>query len=361
MQPRGGAVRAGPPYLVRPGRHAREPRHSLTSPSRTGDGEAYLNFVSSMRVRPIWLLIVTLMAGGCGTGGLTVVPRPPGERIQLIVRGDDFGTTHASNMALQEAFADGIMTSASLLVPGPWFRETAALVRDHPEWRVGVHLTITSEFNRLRWAPVLPAPEVATLVAPDGAMYGGGYFADDPGLTNAHRAHWASAPPDPLEVERELRAQIRLAQEQGIRVDYVDCHMGMACRELLPVVQRIAEELCLPIPEQGLLGERDVNLEDAAYTEGEGKDALRAMLESLTPGLWRYIGHPAHDTPELRAVDSEWGPRLAAQRATTHRVWRDPDIRKVIARRGIELVSVADVWDYEACAPSAELARSKYR
>ncbi len=241
------------------------------------------------------------------------------------------------------------MTSASMLVPGPWFREAAALVRANPQWRVGVHLTITSEFDRLRWSPVLPHTETGSLVAPDGAMWGGGYFVDDPGLSAAHRPFWTSGPPDSAEVERELRAQIRYAQDSGIRVDYLDCHMGMACRQLLPIVQRLAAELCVPIPEQGLLGEREVNLEDVQNSTEAGTRVVIEMLESLTPGVWRYIGHPAHDTPELRAVDSEWGPRLARGRDATRRVWQDPAVKRVIDDRGIRLVSPADLWDYEAC------------
>ena len=47
------------------------------------------------------------------------------EPIRLIVRGDDFGYSHASKLALEGAFEHGIVTSASLLTPGPWFAETA--------------------------------------------------------------------------------------------------------------------------------------------------------------------------------------------------------------------------------------------
>ncbi len=328
----------------------------MTVVARGGRCDAVTPFLIFGAMRSHLVLIIMACGGLVACAGpsqqVEVRQLPAEERVRLIVRGDDFGSTHASNMAMAEAFRDGIMTSASVLVSGPWFREAAELVRAHPEWRVGVHLTITSEFNRLRWGPILSRDLVPSLVAPDGAMYGGGYFAEDPGLSDAHRPHWAAGPPNADEVEQELRAQIRFAQEHGLRVDYIDCHMGMSCRELLPIVERIAAELCVPIPEQGLLGEREVNLEDAAYSEKAGKEAVKEMLESLTPGVWRYIGHPAHDTPELRAVDSEWGPRIAAARSATLRVWSDPEIKRIIARRGIELISPADLWDYERCRPA---------
>ncbi len=285
------------------------------------------------------------------SGGPIPAPAAPA-RVQLLVRGDDFGGTHASNAALPRAFAGGIMRSASLLVTGPWFLETSALARAHPEWAVGVHLALTSEWDRLRWAPILPVTDVPSLVAPDGYMYGGGYFHPDPGLSTAHMPHWAGHPPRPQEVERELRAQIRWAQRNGLRVDYLDCHMGMACApDLLPIVRRLAEELCLPVPEQGLLGEREIAIPWDEFTVPAGRRAFERLLRSLDPGLWRLITHPAEDHPELRAIDSEWGPDVAAQRSAELALLTDPDVRALIVELGIELVSVRDVWDYTSCAP----------
>jgi hypothetical protein len=268
------------------------------------------------------------------------------------VRGDDFGYTHASNAAMAPAFAGGIMRSASVLVTGPWFLETAELARAHPEWTVGVHLTLTSEWDRLRWRPILPVTDVPSLVAPDGFMYGGGYFSPDPGLSTAHMPHWAGHPPRPEEVERELRAQVRWAQRNGLRVDYLDCHMGMACApDLLPIVRKLAEELCLPVPEKGLLGEREAVIRWDEFTVAAGRRGLEGLLRSLEPGLWRLITHPAPDHPELRAIDSEWGPDVAAERGAELALLTDPDLRVLIDELGIELVSVRDVWDYSRCAP----------
>ena len=105
-----------------------------------------------MTVRPALILMLLVAAG--------LPAQEESQKVRLWVRGDDFGYTHASNLALEKGFADGVMQSASVLVPGPWFNETAQILRRHPEWSVGVHLTITSEWNTLRWPPVSPAAEV---------------------------------------------------------------------------------------------------------------------------------------------------------------------------------------------------------
>jgi hypothetical protein len=55
-------------------------------------------------------------------------------------------------------------------------------VRAHPEWSIGAHLAITSEWDRLRWGPVLPISKVPSLIAPDGFFYRQNYYWQDPEL-----------------------------------------------------------------------------------------------------------------------------------------------------------------------------------
>jgi len=189
------------------------------------------------------------------------------DAIRVIVRGDDFGYTHASNMAMAPAFEKGIMTSASVLTPGPWFAETARMLRERPEWSAGVHLTITSEWNTLRWPPVSPAGAVPSLVAPDGFLWAFGYRSPKPADWQPDAAPWAEHTPDPDDVEREFRAQIDRALALGVRLDYIDCHMGMACREdLMPITRKLAKEYCLGISSVGMFGEQRFSAKGATNT-----------------------------------------------------------------------------------------------
>jgi predicted glycoside hydrolase/deacetylase ChbG (UPF0249 family) len=270
----------------------------------------------------------------------------------VIVRGDDFGYTHASNMAMAPAFEQGIMTSASVLVPGPWFAETARMLREHPEWSAGVHLTITSEWNTLRWPPVSPAGAVPSLVAPDGFLWAFGYRAPKPADWLADAAPWAERAPDPHDVEREFRAQIDRALELGVRLDYIDCHMGMACREeLLPITRKLAKEYCLGISSVGMFGEQRFSAKGETSTPAAFTKALVDRLGALEPGLYLYVDHPAVDTPELRAVDTNNGERWAAIRSSVLAAWTAREVRAVVERRNIELVSMRDLFDRSTCAP----------
>ncbi|MEZ5393047.1 MAG: ChbG/HpnK family deacetylase [Bryobacterales bacterium] len=274
------------------------------------------------------------------------------EKIRLIVRGDDFGYTHASNEALEPAFERGVMTSASMLVPGPWFAETARIVKQHPKWSVGVHLTITSEWNTLRWPPVAAKADVPSLVAPDGFLWGFGYGPPKPANWPADGAPWATHAPDSAQAEKEFRAQIERALAMGVRLDYVDCHMGMACREeLLPVTQKLAKEFCLGISSIGMFGEQRFSLKADTNTPAGMKAALLKELAALQPGLYLYVDHPAADTPELRAVDTNDGKRWADIRSSVLAAWTDPEVIAMMKKRNIELTPIGSLFDKTACAP----------
>jgi predicted glycoside hydrolase/deacetylase ChbG (UPF0249 family) len=279
-------------------------------------------------------------------------PAHAADAIRLIVRGDDFGYTHASNQALEPAFQRGIMRSASVLTPGPWFAETARILRTHPELSVGVHLTITSEWNTLRWPPVSPAAAVPSLVAPDGFLWAFGYRSPKPKDWPADGAPWAEHAPDPKDAEREFRAQIERALHAGVKVDYVDCHMGMACREdLLPITRKLAKEYCLGISSIGMFGEERFGVRPEANTPAAMKTALLAELKKLKPGLYLYVDHPAADTPEVRAVDTNDGERWGDIRSSVLAAWTDPEVRAFIEKNDVELVPMRTLFDRAACAP----------
>src|SRR3982751_2931351 len=76
-------------------------------------------------------------------------------KIRLVVRADDFGFSHASNMALERLLKEGVMTSAGVIVNTGWLDETVGILKGHPEVSVGVHVCLNSEWVPYRWGPVL--------------------------------------------------------------------------------------------------------------------------------------------------------------------------------------------------------------
>src|SRR2546422_1023639 len=111
----------------------------------------------------------------------------------LIVHADDVGVTHSVNAATIQGLESGLVNSASLMVPCPWFPEIADYAISHPDADFGLHLTLTSERVYYRWGPVASKDKVPSLVDENG------YFHHD----------WKPTTRINLkEVDRELRAQI---------------------------------------------------------------------------------------------------------------------------------------------------------
>src|SRR4029079_1356871 len=76
----------------------------------------------------------------------------------LLVRGDDLGAARSINAACVDACQEGICRSVEVLVPGPWFLDAVMRLKDAPQTDVGVHLCLTSEWDRVKWRPLTPDP-----------------------------------------------------------------------------------------------------------------------------------------------------------------------------------------------------------
>jgi len=284
------------------------------------------------------LLLTAAVAVGCA------VPSAPGEEapaaggaIRLLVRADDLATSHAANEACIKSFQSGIARSVEVVVPGPWYPEAVALLKESPGYDAGVHLCLTSEWEKVKWRPLTSAPGLADAR---------GFFypmvrqrKDFPPGTG-----FLDAKPKAEEVERELRAQIERAKADIPQLSHLSDHMGAAqsTPEFKAIVQKLAAEYGLPIEARGAKGFNGFGGGPRATPE-EKEATLAANLEKLGPGTWILVEHPGLDVPEMRAQGHLGYETVAIDREGVTRAFTSPKVLAAVKARGIRLVSYAEV------------------
>jgi chitin disaccharide deacetylase len=208
--------------------------------------------------------------------------------VYLIIRTDDAGMSHSVNMALERLIATGMPVSVSVMFPTPWYQETVDILKRNPQVSVGVHLTLNSEWKNYRWGPVLGRTAVPSLVDADGY-----FFSSSEAL---HQNH-----PSLQEVEKELRAQIDRAMHSGLKIDYVDYHMGTAVRypEFRDISERLAKEYGLGMSQY--FGETRHDPQYSAAPPAK-TDSLLAMVDRLRPPFNLVVTHVGIDNAELGAL-----------------------------------------------------------
>jgi predicted glycoside hydrolase/deacetylase ChbG (UPF0249 family) len=276
----------------------------------------------------------------------------------VIIHTDDIGMCQASIAAFADLVDFGLISSGAMMVPCPWFPQVAAYCRAHPNADLGVHLTLTSEWNAYRWGPI------STRDPATGLMDNEGYLHRTSQATQEHA--------DPAAVQIELQSQLARALDAGIDVTHIDTHMGtVAHPKFVPFYVQLALQHRIPamIPrldaasfeQRGMdkntavmLAQSIVELESQGvplldHLEGMPLDQptdrieqAKHKLSSLPVGVTHFVIHPSKDTPELRAITPDWPSRVADYTA-----FASEELRTYIRNMGIHVIgyrALRDAW-----------------
>jgi predicted glycoside hydrolase/deacetylase ChbG (UPF0249 family) len=268
----------------------------------------------------------------------------------IIIHTDDIGMCHASIQAYIELMNSGLIFSGATMVPCSWFPKVAEFCRRKSDADMGVHLTLTSEWDNYRWSPI------STGLHDSGMIDGEGYFYRSTEEAQTHG--------DPMAVQSELQAQVNRALIAGIQVTHVDTHMNtvahpkfvnsyiqLAIQKKIPFLfprqdeagfrelgidaetAKLAANLVLSLEESGIpLVDQATGLD--LDKPNDRLDQAKQAISNLEPGITHFIIHPSIDTPELRAIAPDWQSRVA-----DYQTFMNNELRKHIENVGVQVIS----------------------
>jgi len=266
----------------------------------------------------------------------------------LIVHADDMGLSQATNSAVIEAFQKGGISSGSIMVPCPWFPEIAEFAKDNAQFDIGLHLTLTSEWDKYFFGGVSPAASIPNLLNSKGYFY--------PSVEEFAKHANGS------EVEKEIRAQIERALAFGIKPTHLDNHMGtiLASPEYYQILLKIGHEYNLPVlipanmigaiskPLLDMLSRDNIvvdhlfMLNQASPAQQWGEPYLK-FIENMQPGLNEIIVHLAKNTDETQAIMVNHPDFGAEWRQHDLDFVLSPEFRNALKKYDIKLVTWREI------------------
>lgn len=287
----------------------------------------------------------TIITPGAGQALQVRLGYPPDAKL-LILNADDLAVSHSEDVASLSALDQKLITSATAMVPCPWFTEVADYAKAHPDADLGLHLTLTAEWQTFRWGPVAPRALVPSLTGADG------YFYADSGEVAKHAKL--------EEVEIEIRAQIERAKAMGLAPSHLDAHMHVlyATPELFGVFLKVARDYKLPIrmarneplfQSKLMMMAPGEPVSDAIFSPGadvpasDWKPYYVNLIKNLQPGVTEVFVHLAHDDTETQGVmvnHADWG---AAWRQRDLEVISSPEFRKALEDNHVILIGWREI------------------
>jgi chitin disaccharide deacetylase len=272
----------------------------------------------------------------------------------VIIHTDDIGMCQASVQAYTDLWENGTITSGAIMMPCPWALTAAEYCRAHPGVDMGVHATLTAEWDTYRWRPLSSVDPSTGMIDDEGFFWRSSEEAQANGETEA--------------VMAELQAQVLTAVDWGVDATHVDTHMGtVAHPKFIPAYLQAAAQARLPVmvprgdaavyqrlgldPETAAgfalftaqLEEQGMPLLDTVIGMplDQPQDQLeraKRMLGELPAGVTHFIIHPSVDTPELRSICPDW-----PSRAANYRTFMSPELKSFIKDSGLQLIGYRDL------------------
>lgn len=269
----------------------------------------------------------------------------------LIIHADDLGVSQSENSASIYAMEKGSVSSGSIMVPCPWMGDIAAYARSHTQVDLGLHLTLTSEWEQYKWPTVTPVNQAASLVNKNGFLF------------SATDSLYKSA--DIKQVEQEIRAQIERAKQFGIDPTHFDAHMGcmFGTTAYLELFIKLGREYKVPlllnkdafkmmynidinnyITDKEVLTDKIYMAQPEDYKKGMAK-YYTTSIQSMKPGLNCILLHAAFENDEMKAVTINHPDYGAAWRQADFNFFTSKECSALLKQQKIKVITWKEIRD----------------
>jgi len=256
------------------------------------------------------------------------------DTIRLVTRADDAGLNKAMNRAIRSAVKDGIVRNISLMAPSPAIEDAADTLLEFAHTvDFGLHLTLTSEWDSVRWGPIRESATVPGLVRRDGTFH---LRVDE----------LDAASPSTDELMGEVDAQYNRLKSLGFSLSYLDEHM------LVGSVGALADGLRSFAVDHNLACDRalraDGTLSSLTDWAGPGEHPGTELADHLSgtdAGTYLLVGHPGTKDDEMQLIRVPGGRpgEVAVRRNRERRMFMDIEIIDYCANAGISLLRYSEI------------------
>ncbi len=202
---------------------------------------------------------------------------------KLVINADDFGIDITVNKAVESAFKNGVLTSATIIPCGKSYENAIDIAERNPQLGVGIHLTLVAE------RPVSSCWKIPSLIGSEGRFYKS-YVDFLKGFIVGKIAI--------KDIETEARAQIEKVLDSNLTPTHLDSHQH------LHVFPKIAGLVCRLAKDYNIDAVR-LPRESMRFVDSEITWARHIARNGLT--AITKMSAPTYSGKDLRCTDNFFG------------------------------------------------------
>ena len=254
--------------------------------------------------------------------------------IKLITRADDAGSMRSANVATAMAVKAGFIKNVSLMAPCAYIVEAVEMFCGLKQACYGLHATLNSEWDRLKWGPLSEEARDNR----SGLVDGNGYFFRDMETFKDNK-------PAVETVLAEYDAQLDLLTRLGFEIVYVDSHMYEDY-----FIDGVVEAKREWAKRKGLISHNNYRYMPCSITLDRPYEEIAGAFKSLQSGQYVYPVHPAiYSDDYMICMSAEASSRIIRMRELEARTVSDPLFIKMMHDAGVTAVRYdeADIQEWK--------------